>query len=62
MIGEYLARPARFEAVPVDSLGDADLQAMFTWFVDTPAYQADLARTRAVDPHVLNLATWLRQR
>ena len=57
-IGEHLGRPARFEQVPVDVLPD-DLSAMFRWFVETPAYQADLARTRAVDPTVLDLVGWL---
>ena len=59
-LGAHLGRPARYEAVPVDALDDDDLQAMFRWFVETDAYRADFARTRAVDPSVLDLAGWLR--
>ncbi|WP_353649220.1 hypothetical protein ABLG96_20860 [Nakamurella sp. A5-74] len=61
-IGEHLGGPARFEQLPVDVLPDEDLKAMFRWFVDTDAYQADLARTRTVDPDVLDFAGWLAQR
>lgn len=61
-IAAHLGRPGRYEAVPLDSLGqDEDRKAMFRWFVDTPAYQADLSRTRAVDPTVRTLETWLGQ-
>lgn len=62
-IGEHLGRPARYEALPLDALGDAaDLKAMFRWLAETPAYRADLASTRAVDPGVLDLTGWLGQR
>ena len=61
-IGRHLGRPARYEALPLDALGDDDLQAMFRWFVDTPAYAADFARTRAIVPDVLDLEAWLAQR
>jgi uncharacterized protein YbjT (DUF2867 family) len=61
-VGAHLSRAGRFEALPLEALGqDEDRRAMFGWFVDTPAYQADLARTRAVDPTVLDLSTWLEQ-
>ncbi len=61
-IAAHLGRAGRYEAVPLDSLGgDEDRKAMFRWFVDTPAYQADLSRTRAVDPTVFTLATWLEE-
>jgi uncharacterized protein YbjT (DUF2867 family) len=61
-VGAHLGRAGRFEALPLEALGqDEDRRAMFGWFVDTPAYQADLARTRAVDPTVLDLSTWLEQ-
>jgi uncharacterized protein YbjT (DUF2867 family) len=54
-------RPARFEEVPLDALGDdADLRAMFRWFATVPAYQADLAATRRLVPDVSDLESWLR--
>jgi uncharacterized protein YbjT (DUF2867 family) len=60
-IGERLGKPARFEALPLSVLGDEpDRRAMFEWFVNTPAYQADFDATRRLDPGVLDLATWLR--
>ncbi len=62
-IGAATGRPARFEAAPLEVLGeDEDRKAMFRWFVDTPAYEADLASTRAIDPDVLNLTGWARAR
>jgi uncharacterized protein YbjT (DUF2867 family) len=49
----------RYEPLPVAVLDDPDLRAMFTWFVEArPAYRADLARTRELDPQVQDLATW----
>ncbi|WP_375486975.1 NmrA family NAD(P)-binding protein [uncultured Jatrophihabitans sp.] len=57
-VGRVLGRDARYEAVPTDTLDD-DLAAMFRWFVDTPAYEADFARTREIDPGVLDLAGWV---
>jgi hypothetical protein len=45
----------------IGALGsDTDRQAMFRWFVETPAYQADFDATRRIDPSVLDLTTWLR--
>ena len=61
-IGDALGREARFEQVPVDALPSDDLKAMFRWFVDTPAYRADAAGTRRLDPDVWNLRTWLSAR
>jgi uncharacterized protein YbjT (DUF2867 family) len=56
-------RPARFEEVPLDALGDdADLKAMFRWFTTVPAYQADLAATRRLVPDVSDLEAWLSTR
>lgn len=60
-IGERLGKPARFEALPLSVLGDEpDRRAMFEWFVNTPAYQADFDATRRLDPGVLDLPAWLR--
>ena len=62
IIGGRLKKAARFEELPLNVLdGDADRQAMFRWFVDTPAYQADFEATRQLDPEVLNLEAWVAQ-
>jgi uncharacterized protein YbjT (DUF2867 family) len=59
-VGQALGRPARFEEVPLDALGDdADLKAMFRWFATPPAYQADFAATRRLVPDVSDLRSWL---
>jgi uncharacterized protein YbjT (DUF2867 family) len=59
-VGEVFGRPARFEEVPLDALGDdADLKAMFRWFATLPAYQADFAATRRLVPEASDLRAWL---
>ena len=61
LIGEQLGKLGRFEPLPLSVLGaDADRKAMFGWFVDTPAYQADFEATRRLDPDVVDLAAWLK--
>lgn len=50
--------PTRFERVPLDGMDD-DRASMFRWFSTLPAYQADFAATRALDPQVLGFAEWL---
>lgn len=63
ILGEAAGLPARYEALPVEVLDDHDMKAMFTWFVDErPAYRADLALTRELDPQVRDLAVWARRR
>ena len=63
VFGDHAGRPARYEPVPLDFLTeDPDQQAMFAWFADPPAYQADFAATRRIAPSVANLATWLSTR
>jgi hypothetical protein len=48
--GAHVGLSARYEALPVDVLaGQDDLQKMFRWFADTPAYQADIAAVRRID-------------
>jgi len=62
-IGEHLGTTGRYEALPLAAFcDDEDRKAMFGWFADTPAYQGDLALTRAVHPTVFDLSTWLEQR
>lgn len=54
---------ARFDALPLEVLnGNPDNQAMFAWFSETPAYQADFAATRDLAPGARTLATWLSER
>jgi uncharacterized protein YbjT (DUF2867 family) len=59
--GAHVGMPARYEALPVEVLdGQDDLQRMFRWFADTPAYQADIAAVRRIDPDLWNLQAWLK--
>jgi uncharacterized protein YbjT (DUF2867 family) len=59
--GEHAGLPARYEALPLQALGDnADAQAMFRWFAETPAYQADITAVKAIEPSAWDLPTWLR--
>lgn len=58
---KHTGMPARYEALPLSVLDDSyDMQAMFRWFADSAAYQADLAQVRALVPEVLDLPAWLR--
>jgi uncharacterized protein YbjT (DUF2867 family) len=59
--GEHVGLSARYEPLPVEVLnGQDDLQKMFRWFADTPAYQADIAAVRRIDPDLWSLQTWLK--
>jgi uncharacterized protein YbjT (DUF2867 family) len=59
--GAHAGLPARYEGVPVDAIGSqADLRAMFRWFAETPAYQADLDQVRAIHPDAWDVPAWLR--
>lgn len=59
--GEHTGRPARYEALPLQVLGeDADAQAMFRWFAETEAYRADISSVRALEPSLWDLPQWLR--
>ena len=52
-------RGARYEPLPLDALADdPDQRAMFGWFADLPAYQADFQLTRELDPDVWDLRDW----
>lgn len=58
--GEHTGLSARYEELPIEALeGDADMQAMFRWFAETPAYQADLDEVRSIAPKTLDLPAWL---
>lgn len=57
---EQLGSPVRYEALPIEVLnGQDDMQSMFRWFAETPAYQADIEQVRSIDPDVWDLPTWL---
>jgi uncharacterized protein YbjT (DUF2867 family) len=59
--GAHIGLSARYEALPVEVLdGQDDLQKMFRWFADTPAYQADITAVRRIDPDLWNLQAWLQ--
>jgi uncharacterized protein YbjT (DUF2867 family) len=59
--GEHAGLPARYEALPLAVIGDSeDAQAMFRWFAETPAYQADVSTVKAIHPGAWDLPTWLR--
>jgi uncharacterized protein YbjT (DUF2867 family) len=52
--------PARYEPLPIDVLdGDVDQRAMFEWFSQPPAFQADFAGTRALAPRTKTFEQWL---
>jgi uncharacterized protein YbjT (DUF2867 family) len=59
--GEHAGLPARYEALPLRVLGDnPDTQAMFRWFAETPAYQADIGAVKAIEPSAWDLPAWIR--
>ncbi|MDQ4011612.1 MAG: NmrA/HSCARG family protein [Actinomycetota bacterium] len=60
--GQRTGLPARFKALPLSVVEDADQKAMFTWFAQRPAYQADFDATRRLAPGVRDFAAWLATR
>jgi uncharacterized protein YbjT (DUF2867 family) len=59
IFGHQAAMPARYEPLPLDAAGDDDMRAMFSWFTNLPAYQADRALTAELDPQVQSFEQWL---
>ncbi len=57
--GAAAGLPARFERLPLDALGDDDTEAMFRWFADLPAYEADMEGTRALVGDVTDVPTFV---
>ena len=51
--------PARFEPLPIDSLHNDDAEAMFHWFTEAPAYDADFELTGALVGDVTDFPTFL---
>lgn len=60
--GQRAGLPARFEALPLSVVDDADQKAMFTWFAQVPAYQADFDATHRLAPGIKDFTTWLATR
>ena len=61
--GQDAGVEGRYEALPLDVLDDnPDNQAMFAWFAQAPAYQADFEATRDLAPGVRTFAAWLSER
>ncbi|MEY9952319.1 NmrA/HSCARG family protein [Leifsonia sp. EB34] len=61
-VGLHAGLPARYEALPLEAVAPfGDMAQMFRWFAETPAYQADFATTREIDPELLDLDAWLAQ-
>jgi uncharacterized protein YbjT (DUF2867 family) len=59
-MGEAAGEPARYEALPLEVLGDnEDMRRMFDWFAHLPAYQADISAVRELQPDLQDLPTWL---
>jgi hypothetical protein len=62
-LGKAEGRNARYEPLPLDILSDnPDAQAMYSWFAQPPAYQADFRLTRDLDPQVWDFPAWLANR
>lgn len=60
VFGRQAGLPGRYESLPMAVLdGDTDMKAMFEWFGQPIAYQADREATRAIDPEVMDTAAWL---
>ncbi|KGH45631.1 hypothetical protein IN07_16125 [Modestobacter caceresii] len=59
--GAAAGLPGRYEALPLAVLGgDEDMTRMFRWFAELPAYQGDLAASRALVPDLHDLPGWLQ--
>lgn len=55
--------PADYQALPLSVMaGNPDLHRMFEWFTEPVAYTADFVTTRALDPTVQTLKSWLTAR
>lgn len=60
VFGDAVGLPSRYEPLPLDVLaGPGDAATMFAWFADLPAYRADFAITRELDPGLLDLNAWV---
>lgn len=61
-LGQAAGLPARYEALPLQVLDkQPDARAMFAWFADLPAYQADLKATATLADGTLDLAGWVAE-
>lgn len=59
-IGAGIGKSGHYEALSLDThAGDHDSHAMFAWFSDLPAYQADFQATAALTGGTLDLPGWM---
>ncbi|MFD5827250.1 NmrA/HSCARG family protein [Lentzea sp. NPDC060358] len=58
--GAHAGLPARYEALPLSAVTDAEDRAMFRWFALAATHPSDLAAVRAIEPGAWTLADWLR--
>lgn len=59
-LGQAAGTSARYEALPVEVMAEQpDTQAMFAWFAELPAYQADFEATQTLAGGSQDLPTWL---
>lgn len=63
VFGAISGLPADYQALPLSVMaGDPDLHRMFEWFAEPVAYTADFTTTRALDPTLQTLQSWLTNR
>lgn len=58
--GAHAGLPARYEALPLSVVSDAEDRAMFRWFAQAAAYPSDFAAVKAIEPAVWDLPEWIR--
>lgn len=59
-LGTAAGMPASYEALPLEVMaGQPDLQAMFKWLAELPAFQADFEATTDLCGRALNLSDWV---
>lgn len=59
-LGQAAGTSARYEALPVEVMAEQpDAQAMFAWFAELPAYQANFEATQTLAGGAQDLPTWL---
>lgn len=58
--GARAGLPSRYEALPLDVLGNDLDKAMFRQFAEASGHPSDLAAVRAIEPTTRDLAEWIR--
>lgn len=60
IVGRHLGKPVVYVQLPLEALGaDDDRKAMFRWFAQLPAYQADFSTTQSLHPTVATFEQWI---